>query len=648
MVCGFPWRASVVMAAVLLAAGLLARPVGAQDFPPVTAEERALTMVDWEPEAPAVVLRHEGILRLWGSAGADKASILIVHVRIRVLTDAGIEQFGTVEIPHSRRVRLREFQGRTILPDGREIPLAEDSIFERRSSRSRRLFVTSAAFPGLQVGAILDYRYKVTFKSIFQFDPWDFQTTIPVLKSQITTVLSPLLGLQIWRHDPLKVGVQQSKGFIGRDHELRVWAEKLPSVVEEPDGPPLADLTARFMVVPILLGDTPLFANWRDTCSMIYSNNYKRAQRKGGDAKREAARLVAGMSKRAGQEKAEAIYHFVRDEIETTPSFGVVTTKDQSLNKVVRDREGSYAAKGLLLATMLRAVDLDSDLVWAASRREGKPDMGVANPYWFDRSLVRLQLGAKELFLDPSDRTLAFGSLHADFEGTRALVFSETEPEVITLPVSGWERNLKRAELDLNVDEEGRLSGTGSLTMTGHSAVAQLGHGELPLKHWTDWLEEEMSSFEVSAVEVEELVEERRLNIRWRLQQRLEEVLGDEVSWLPSQPLGPAKQRFTMPQDQRQSPVMLPFGTLSELEATVTWPQDWELDLVPEAVQLSNPVGAFELSTSVSETGNSVSVSRRIEIHGNFYSEPSDYGHLQHLWGRAEKSDAQSLVLVRQ
>ncbi len=152
--------------ACLLLPLLAARPAAAQDFPPVTDEERALTSVPGEPNAPAVVLfkRGEFLMAGYGRFNGSLASHLQVQARVKILTEAG-KSNGELAIGHSNSFRLQNFSGRTVLPDGRILPVPADAKFQRRTSKSSKTFVTTVAFPAVEVGAILDYRYEVTFSS---------------------------------------------------------------------------------------------------------------------------------------------------------------------------------------------------------------------------------------------------------------------------------------------------------------------------------------------------------------------------------------------------------------------------------------------------------------------------------------------------
>ncbi|HSN87186.1 MAG TPA: hypothetical protein VL025_10540, partial [Thermoanaerobaculia bacterium] len=76
-----------------------------------------------EENAPAVVLLREAELRMAGY-GTDlrSKSSLLVTTRVKILTEEG-RRLASMRIPHNRRMRIESLEGRTILPDGRVVPL---------------------------------------------------------------------------------------------------------------------------------------------------------------------------------------------------------------------------------------------------------------------------------------------------------------------------------------------------------------------------------------------------------------------------------------------------------------------------------------------------------------------------------------------
>src|SRR5262245_51826900 len=82
---------------------------------------------------------------------------------IKVFTQEGIDRFSDVEVKaQSGGWDVRNLEGRTILPDGSEIPLKQDNIrVKYLKVGKRRERVKSATFPGVVPGSIIEYSYDI-------------------------------------------------------------------------------------------------------------------------------------------------------------------------------------------------------------------------------------------------------------------------------------------------------------------------------------------------------------------------------------------------------------------------------------------------------------------------------------------------------
>jgi hypothetical protein len=232
----------------------------------------------------------------------------------------------------------------------------------------------------------------------------------------------------------------------------------------------------------------------------------------------------------------------------------------------------------------------------------------------------------------------------------QAVIPDRKKPETLTLPVTPFDQNRRRAVVSLALDADGVASGTGTLDLSGHHAWQRLGwldSREEELTAWQEWLEEGFSGFEVSDVKVEESVDERSVRLSWAMAQRAEEALGDEVSLSPSAPLGPAQQPFSLPAGSRRSPVILDFADREELELALTWPQGWDLDVKPRGARHDGRLGLLETAVEVDPAGRTLTYRRTLEIRESRTTTREHYEALQALFAAAEKSDAQALVLVR-
>ncbi len=647
-----PIRSAHAFLAALAALSVLAvtaPPARGAGFPPITDADRAVTGIPGEPNPPAVVIFRRGRLKLL-EYPRDVYSQLDVEVRIKVLDDRGKEMFGEVEIPHSRFYRLSGFQGRTVLPDGREVPVGEDSIFVDTTSRSRKRYVTKAAFPALEPGAILDYRYTLRWDSFLTFEPWYFADWVPTLRSEITYVVPGNMAAKPWARE---IGGAELHAESGQDVQgrlVKVWADNVLSIPDEPWSFPFEDLSSRFLLVPteVATGDgaLALLRSWADTRE-IAEYNYNEARKGKGDARQLAKDLTAGaVTPRA---RAEAIYRFSRDEIQHDGFIGVFTGEGSTIGRVLKDRRGGAAEQALVLEEMLDAAGLVPRLVWAGDRLDGRIDTEIANPAWFERVLAMIELDGERVFLDPLDRNLGFGQLAPGFEGMPALLY-QRKPEVIELPSAAAATNVRRAELTLAVGADGGVTGDGALALTGHHAwlartqTAIDGDRE-PADYWRQSLEKSFPDYEVDGVEVADDVDGRRITVTWKLALREEELLEDEVTIWPSRPIGPAVQQFALSPETRLTPVQLLFADVDEVALTVAWPEGWAVELRPDDLTLSNATGAAEQRVEIDEADRKLRYSRRLEItHAEIPSGPQ-YAALRNLTAAAEKADAQPLVL---
>lgn len=640
-----PQRICSSLAAALIS--VVACAPAAAAFAPVTERERTLGEVPGFPEAPAVRIFHNGRLTMMGTVAHSTYSSLVVEGRIKLLTQAGSE-YGEVAVRHSDFVRLVSFEGRTVLPDGSEVRLPEDALFRETVAARGSRYRTKAAFPALEPGAILDYRYELRFEATTDLSIWYFQAQIPTLYSEVTFDVHRRLNFQPWGRETSGGEIQSSRRRTARGMELRFWMEGLPGIPDESWSLPSEHLSSSVILLPMRRRTD----DWRAVCNWADSA-YREVRIRDGQTRRLGKKIAQAAGKDP-EARARSLFAYVRDEIATLDRAGILPVVGESLDDVVREQRGDGAGKALVLEAMLDAAGLDSELVWVADRRFGIDDLSIvdlsiATFAWFETVLVRLELDGREVFLDPSDPGHGFGYLRPDLEGMDAVVYSRWKPRTIRLPTRPHHTNARRAELDLRVDVENRLSGDGTLTLKGHHAARWFRREPTAagrLETLAEDLKEEFPRFVVSEVAVQEDLDAPRLEVQWRLEPREEQFLGDQVSLSPSAPLGPVVHDFVLTPAERQTPVLLGFADREVVEVAVTWPQGWVADVIPEATSTENRTGAFVVDVAVDDEARTLRYRRRFDTVSRLFHRPL-YGELRALYAAASESDAQDVVLLR-
>src|SRR5258708_2024528 len=185
---------SVAIIPLLLSSAIVCfgdRPIDA-GWLPVTDAQRAM-------KAP-VVEKDAGVEALFWNVhvkdeiqGQDIQRILYHYVRLKIFDEKGKEKAATIDIPFGNKTVIRYVKGRTIKADGTELALKSDSVYERDLVRASgtRLKVKSFAMPGVEPGAIVEYRWQeLRNDQQILYARLQFQREFPVQK--VTYFLKPL------------------------------------------------------------------------------------------------------------------------------------------------------------------------------------------------------------------------------------------------------------------------------------------------------------------------------------------------------------------------------------------------------------------------------------------------------------------------
>jgi hypothetical protein len=98
---------------VCLVIGASAHPVGDVDWRAVTAEELAMKTPKVEPDADAEAI-------FWEVRIDDSSDDLSMqhYVRVKIFNDRGREKYSKLDIPFTRKTKIKDIAARVIKPDG--------------------------------------------------------------------------------------------------------------------------------------------------------------------------------------------------------------------------------------------------------------------------------------------------------------------------------------------------------------------------------------------------------------------------------------------------------------------------------------------------------------------------------------------------
>src|SRR5262245_43862124 len=213
----------------------LAVPAQAQilAWKPIDPEHLALKAPVVEKDADAEALLWE----VYINTAADKGTEFTHFVRVKIFTERGKETQSRIDIPYLSEVSVSDIAGRTIKPDGTIIELKKDAIFDRELVKSGRLKLKAKSFalPGIEPGAIIEYRWREVYNYITNYVKMELQRDIPT--QVVRYYLKPNPDV-IHPMKTMTFQIDQPKFVKERDDYYRIELANMRAFREEPHMPP--------------------------------------------------------------------------------------------------------------------------------------------------------------------------------------------------------------------------------------------------------------------------------------------------------------------------------------------------------------------------------------------------------------------------
>lgn len=340
-------RYSFCIAAViiwLVGAGICAEEA-APKWGEITEEEKALTPPAEYPEAPAVV-----IFDIAQAAIDDKPYRIVFdrHIRIKVFNKNALGDAAEIEIPYYYKDRIVQVEAQTIAPNG-----TRTVVQNFYTKKTETVWVLTFAFPAVEDGTILEYRYRRSGKS--SLSSWYFQGPLYVMRSKYTII------------NPYYAGVSVK----GRN--LNVEAQSLEYDADGIKGWGITYELANLM--PIV--DEPFVrAKYDNLPSVVCESGFSRLTELGrawnewyqGFAKDKKAiaavadRVCTGLT--TNEEKTERLFGFVHDSIKTN----VESDEVDDAGTILKHGRCDAWWKNALLTALLGSRDIPAHLLLIGRR----------------------------------------------------------------------------------------------------------------------------------------------------------------------------------------------------------------------------------------------------------------------------------------
>jgi len=466
---------STLTLAICFLAYLIFSPAPAQAqilaWKPIDPAHLALKAPVVEKDADAEALLWEVYINTASRSGTDFTHF----VRVKIFTERGKETQSKIDIPYLSDVSVSDIAGRTIKPDGTIIELKKDAIFDRELVKSGRLKIKAKSFalPGIEPGAIIEYRWREVYNYITNYVKMELQRDIP------TQVVRYYLKPNPYVIDPMKTmtfQINPPKFVKERDDYYRIELTNMPAFREEPHMPPEDQVKSWMLVYYSPSEKKQPMEYWKEEGKRTYEA-HKGFMKINDDIRRAAAEAVGEAS--TPEQKLERIFNFCRAKIKNVTDDASGLTSQQ-LEKLKENKSPADTLKrgygdgpdiNYLFAALATAAGLDARYVRVGDRSRKFFDWNFTDTYFISSYNIAVKVGDQWRFFDPGSSHIPFGMLRWQEEGVMALVTDQKEPQFVQTPLSPPEKSVKRRTAKLRLGEDGSLEGEARIEYTGHFAV---------------------------------------------------------------------------------------------------------------------------------------------------------------------------------
>ena len=160
-----------------------------QKFGKISMAEMEMKVCPIDSGAAAVVLFDIGESKMVFNTNLRTFQLEFTrHLRVKILNKDAYDDFGNISIPlyhnEGSYENLARFKGYTYnLVNGKieKFKLDKDSKFDEK--KNDNVMIRKFAFPKVQEGSVLECEYTIISDFLFNFQPWRFQYSVPVLYS---------------------------------------------------------------------------------------------------------------------------------------------------------------------------------------------------------------------------------------------------------------------------------------------------------------------------------------------------------------------------------------------------------------------------------------------------------------------------------
>jgi len=457
----------------LLSLPLLARAQNGPT-PPASSENPSATKTEAQKQTPADYSQEPFVIEQYFSTARyenDGTGERDVAVRIRVQSDAGVQQLGQLVFGYSsaneqmdiRYVRVRK-------SDGSVVAAGPDAIKEMTGSVARDAPVYTdykekhITVPALAPGETLEY--EIATRLVTPLAPGEFWLQHNFVATAI--VLDERLEINIPEHR--KINLESSPDFPCEKQSqdgrtIYRWKHSNLTRPSEENSQKKSSKRTEEKKPDVQL---TTFTSWENVARWYAKLEQGRTDPT-PEIRAKTDELIQGRA--TDLDKIQALYNYVSKNIRyVSLSFGVGRYQPHSAGEVFANQYGDCKDKHTLLAAMLQAAGIPSDAALISYTR--KIDESMPSPSQFDHMITAVPRGNELIWMDSTAEVAPFRLLSSPLRKKAALLVpADGNGKIVETPPDPPFVSTQHVEIDAQVSDLGELTAHAHYTMRGDTEL---------------------------------------------------------------------------------------------------------------------------------------------------------------------------------
>lgn len=383
------------------------------------------------------------------------------HYKVKLTTDAGIEEYNKVYIPMDGVYKIKKLQTRVIKDD--EIVKITPKVEEFYSEDAEERYYY---FPlsGIELGDEIEVMYTLQKDPEFDGDQFFFQSDIPIYDFEFFFIAPNDAYFQFLPHN----GIEQPTliDTILQKHQWYLQMDSIPA--NEPEYFSEYNNTIMKLDASLRGFDTPAdrsyspYDEFNLLLNMVYNVSF---EKKDAKALRELNTRLGIYNMRNTEEKIRAMEHYVKTQVLVSSSV-----PDQSMAEIVETEKTNSVGSILLMMGMCQLADIEYQYGFISDRYDTHLSNQIESMYFLQNYF--LYFPEIDKYMAPLDFSTRLGYLSADWVPNNGYFLEQKRYPVLATdwtvrPVAGTtaQENKDSIIIRINVNEE---MDEGELTIERH------------------------------------------------------------------------------------------------------------------------------------------------------------------------------------